>query len=286
MDSIRAIIEKIADKEESVLGAIIGDIVGSRFEFDNHRSKEFDFFTAESFVTDDSIMTLAVAKALKETELKAAKLGLTSFDEEYLVLLRKNTIHYMQTIGRKYPDCGYGLRFNGWIFSDDPKPYDSFGNGAAMRISPVGFFARSEKDVITLSDVITAVSHNHPEGIKGARATALAVYMARKKTPMEQIKRRIERDYYLLDFTIDELRPTYRFNETSQETVPQALQCFFESTSFEDAIRIAVSLGGDTDTIAAIVGGIAEAYYGIPEEMKERALGYLDDELLEIYHSI
>ncbi len=269
-----------------MLGAIVGDIVGSRFEFHNHRSKEFELFTDECFVTDDSIMTLAVAKALKKTQSKAKRLGLTSFDEEYLNLLKRNTIHYMQEIGRKYPDCGYGGRFYSWIFSDDPQPYNSFGNGAAMRISPVGIFARSKREVLILSDVITAVSHNHPEGIKGARATALAVYMARKGSGLEEIRESIISEYYPIDFTIDEIRDTYRFNETSQETVPQALQCFFESTSFEDAIRIAVSVGGDTDTIAAIVGGIAEAYYGVPEDIKDRALSYLDDYLLSLYQSL
>ncbi len=264
-----------------MLGAIIGDIVGSRFEFNNHRSKEFDLFTGDCSVTDDSIMTLAVARAIME----AAKAGTCggSHDRYDHARLSGLTVKYMQEIGRKYPNCGFGGMFYRWIFSSDPRPYHSYGNGAAMRVSPAGFAAPSERAAIELAETVTAVTHDHPEGIKGATATAVAIYMARSGALKSEIRVRIARDYYPLDFKIDDIRPTYRFNETCQETVPQAIECFLESVSFEDALRTAISLGGDSDTIAAITGAIAEAYYGVPEDIKEKALAYLDGELRLIY---
>mgnify|MGYP001062006973 CR=1 FL=1 len=154
-----------------------------------------------------------------------------------------------------------------------------------MRISPVGFYAKSEEEVFKLSEAITGVTHNHREGLKGAEATAIAVYMARTGKSKGDIRNRIISNYYPLDFTIDGIRDTYQFNETCQETVPQAIEAFFESDSFEDAIRTAISVGGDSDTLAAITGGIAEAYYGVPSEIKEKALSYLDDYLLSIYNN-
>jgi type I restriction enzyme M protein len=264
-----------------MLGAIVGDIVGSRFEFNNHRSKDFDLFGEGCFATDDSIMTLAVAKAIMEAEAQTPSGGRN--DNEFHTLLSGLTVKYMQEIGRKYPNCGYGGRFNNWVFSDDPKPYNSFGNGAAMRVSPAGFAAKSEKEAERLAETITAVTHNHKEGLKGAKTTARAIYMARSGVPKSEIRERIAGKYYSLDFTIDSIRPTYRFNETCQETVPQAIECFLESTSFEDAIRIAISLGGDSDTIGAIAGAIAGAYYGVPSDIKGKALAYLDAELRAIY---
>ncbi len=267
-----------------MIGAIIGDIVGSRFEFNNHRSKDFELFTDECFVTDDSIMTLAVAKAIMETCRTFEPSVVTSgFSDEFYSVLERNTIRYMQEIGRKYPNCGYGSRFYQWIFSDNPRPYNSFGNGAAMRISPVGFVARSEKEAVKMSKVVTSVSHNHAEGIKGAEATVIAIFMARTGSSKEEIRSRITRDYYELDFTLDEIRNTYEFNETCQGTVPEAIEAFLESTSFEDAIRNAISIGGDSDTLAAITGGLAEAYYGVPTDMEEKALTYLDPLLRSIY---
>ena len=267
-----------------LIGAIIGDIVGSRFEFNNHRSKEFELFTDECNVTDDSIMTIAVAKAIMET---GKNLKLLSNDSKnnyyYYKLLKSMTIRYMQKIGRKYPHCGYGGMFGQWIFSDNPKPYYSFGNGAAMRISPVGFIAPTEDEARKLSETITAVTHNHKEGIKGAEATVISIYMAKHGASKEEIRQKINEDYYNLNFTIDEIRDTYEFNETCQETVPQAIVAFLESDSFEDAIRTAISVGGDSDTLAAITGSIAEAYYGVPEDIKEKALTYLDTELRSIY---
>jgi ADP-ribosylglycohydrolase len=268
-----------------LIGAIIGDIVGSRFEFNNHRSKEFELFTDKCEATDDSIMTIAVAKAIMETEkMMKPLLNGREKNDEYYTLLKNMTIKYMQEIGRKYPYCGYGGMFWHWVFSDNPKPYDSYGNGAAMRISPVGFFAGTEYELRELSEKVTAVTHNHKEGIKGAEAVALSIFMAKQGASKEEIRNEINENYYGLDFTIDEIRDTYKFNETCQGTVPQAIVAFFESSSFEDAIRTAISVGGDSDTLAAITGSIAEAYYGVPEEIEKKVLTYLDDELRLIYY--
>lgn len=267
-----------------MIGAMIGDIVGSRFEFNNHRSKEFELFTEDCQVTDDSIMTLAIAKAMIETErIIKPCLGRYDDDSEYYALLERMSIKYMQEIGRKYPNCGYGGMFGEWVFREDPEPYYSFGNGAAMRISPVGFAARTESEACRLSEIVTGVTHNHEEGLKGAEAVAVAIFMARRGFTKSEIRKKINCNYYSLHFTIDEIRGTYQFNETCQETVPQAIEAFLESTSFEDAIRIAISVGGDSDTLAAITGAIAEAYYGVPEYLREKALTYLDQELRAIY---
>lgn len=249
-----------------MLGAIIGDIVGSRFEWINHRSKDFEFFTYKCFPTDDSIMSLAVAQAILISKNDYSDLS-------------KNTVECMQTIGRNYPDCGYGGSFYGWIFSNDPKPYNSYGNGTAMRVSAAGFAANSIEEAKKLSRLVTEVSHNHPEGIKGAEATTVAIYLAKKGSNILEIRDYINKNYYPMNFTLDEIRDTYQFNETCQETVPQALQAFFESSDFEDAIRNAISIGGDSDTVAAICGGVAEAYYGIPTDIREQALMFLDDRL-------
>ena len=262
-----------------MLGAIVGDLVGSPYEFNNHRSKDFPLFTRASFVTDDSIMTLALAKALMETARH-----LDREDEAFYPLLSKLAVKYMQEVGRPYPDCGYGGRFFSWIYSDQPQPYRSYGNGAAMRVSPAGFFAKSLEETIKLSYTVTAVSHNHPEGIKGAEATAVAIFLARQGASLEDIGGYIQDHYYDLDFSLDEIRPVYQFNETCQKTVPQAIQAFLESHSFEDAIRNAISIGGDSDTLAAITGAMAQAYYGVPPDIRKQALTYLDSRLLAIYY--
>jgi len=254
-----------------MLGAIIGDIAGSRFEFDNIRSKDFDLFAKDCNVTDDSIMTLAVAKAVLACNGDWERLGY-------------NAVTYMREIGRKYPHCGFGGMFRRWVFSDDPVPYNSYGNGSAMRVSPCGFIGRTEDETVLLSRKVTEVTHNHPEGMKGAEAVSVAIFMARNGAVKNEIKERMEKDYYALNFTLDSIREKYQFNETCQGTVPQAIEAFLESVSFEDAIRNAISIGGDSDTLAAITGGIAEAYYGIPSELKSRALSYLDSGLLIIYH--
>ncbi len=205
------------------------------------------------------------------------------FSQEFLDQLPGVTVDRMREIGPIYDaQAAYGGSFRKWLFSDSPRPYNSFGNGAAMRVSPAGFVAASEDEAKQISRAVTAVSHDHPEGIKGAEATTIAICMARNGASQEEIKQRIEADYYPLDFTIDQIRPTYRFNEICQDTVPQAIQCFLESESFEDALRIAVSLGGDTDTIAAITGSIAQAYYGIPPEIEREARQFLDDRLAGI----
>ena len=252
-----------------MLGAIIGDIVGSRFEWNNHRDKDFELFTNGCFPTDDSIMSLAIAKAIIVSK--------PDFSD-----LSDNAVKCMQSIGRNYPDCGYGGRFYGWMFSDDPRPYNSYGNGSAMRVSAAGFVARSLEEAKLLSKLVTEVTHNHPEGIKGAEATAVAIYMAKTGSSIFEIKDYINENYYPMNFTLDEIRDTYRFNETCQDTIPQALQAFFESSGFEDAIRNAISIGGDGDTLAAICGSVAEAYYGIPDDIRKQALTFLDKDLLKL----
>ena len=252
-----------------MLGAIIGDIVGSRFEWNNNRSKQFDFLTYKCSVTDDSIMSLAIAKALLESKADSSDLS-------------ENAVKYMQGIGRHYPNCGYGGRFIEWIHSDNPKPYGSYGNGAAMRVSACGFAANSLEEAKQLSKAVTEVTHNHSEGLKGAEATAVAIFLARSGKNLLEIRDYITKNYYPLNFTLDGIRDSYEFNESCQDTVPQALEAFFESNSFEDAIRNAISIGGDSDTLAAITGGIAEAYYGIPTEIRKHALTFLDERLLKI----
>lgn len=252
-----------------MLGAIIGDTVGSRFEWHNHRSKDFDFLTYKCEPTDDSIMTLAIAKAILKSEGNINKLP-------------DLAVRYMQQLGRLYPDAGYGGAFRKWIRSNNPKPYGSFGNGAAMRVSPVGFAAKSLDEAKAMSKAVTKVTHNHPEGIKGAEATTVAIFMALHGKSMLEIRDYIDKNYYPMNYTLDGIRGSYQFNETCQDTVPQAMMAFFESTGFEDAIRNAISIGGDSDTLAAITGGIAEAYYGIPSEIRKHELTFLDERLLAI----
>lgn len=252
-----------------MLGAIIGDIVGSRFEWNNNRNKQFDFLTYKCSVTDDSIMSLAIAKALLESTSDYSDLS-------------ENAVKLMQGIGRHYPDCGYGGRFRDWIHSDNPKPYGSYGNGSAMRVSACGFVANSLEEAKQLSKAVTEVTHNHHEGLKGAEATAVAIFLARSGKNLLEIRDYITKNYYPLNFTLDGIRDSYEFNESCQDTVPQALEAFFESKNFEDAIRNAISVGGDSDTLAAITGGIAEAYYGIPTEIRKHALTFLDERLLKI----
>ncbi|WP_422485409.1 ADP-ribosylglycohydrolase family protein [Gudongella sp. DL1XJH-153] len=267
-----------------MIGAIIGDIVGSRFEWNNHKSKEFELFTHECHFTDDTVLTMAVAKAIMETEKTIEPSpGRYGFDSKYYTLLSEMSIKFMQEIGRKYPYSGYGGRFHGWLFSNNPKPYNSYGNGSAMRISPAGFAARSETEAISLTKAITEITHDHEDGLKGAEATTMAIYMARQGNTKDEIKEKISTEYYPLDFMLDDIREEYAFDVSCQGSVPQAIKAFLESESFEDAIRTAISIGGDSDTIAAIAGAIAEAHYGVPEDLKKEALEYLDDELRGIY---
>lgn len=252
-----------------MIGAIIGDIVGSRFEWNNIKSKDFEFFTKKCSPTDDSIMTLALAQAILLSK------------SDYSDLSQK-AVDCMQFIGRNYPGCGYGGSFRYWMFSDDPKPYYSYGNGAAMRVSAAGFVASSLEEAKDVAKKITEVTHNHPEGIKGAQATAVAIYMAKSGASLLEIRDYIDKKYYPMNFTLDGIRDTYKFNETCQNTVPQALMAFFESVNFEDSIRNAISIGGDSDTLAAICGGVAEAYYGVPNKIRKDALVFLDQRLLKI----
>ena len=253
-----------------MFGAIIGDIIGSRFEFfNNKKGKEFELFNEDCTFTDDTVMSLAICKALMECN--------GNYDE-----LSNQTIKNMKELGEIYPFAGYGGMFTQWLGNPNPEPYNSFGNGAAMRVSAVAYEATTIDEVKKLSKLVTEVTHNHPEGIKGAEAIAVAIFLARIGKDKKQIKEYIERNYYILDFTIDEIRANYNFDETCQGSVPQALECFFESTNFEDAIRTAISLGGDSDTIGAMVGSIAEAYYGVPNHIKESAIYYLDNFLYGI----
>lgn len=252
-----------------MLGAIIGDIVGSRFEWNNIKTKEFDFLNYRCFPTDDSIMTLALAQAILISKPDYSDLS-------------KNAVECMQAVGKNYPNCGYGGKFSEWMFSDNPQPYNSFGNGAAMRVSAAGFAANSLAKAKMLAKKITEVTHNHPEGLKGAEATAVAIYMARTGSSILEIRDCIDQNYYPMNFTLDGIRATYQFSETCQDTIPQALMAFFESSGFEDAIRNAISIGGDSDTIAAICGGVAEAFYGIPSGIRKHALTFLDERLLRI----
>ena len=256
-----------------MIGAIIGDIVGSRFEFDNRLSKEFEFFHPSCEFTDDTVMTCAVAQALMDSKPDYSDLS-------------ERTVEAMQRIGRQFPDCGYGARFYHWMFSDDPQPYNSFGNGSAMRVSPVGFAARDVEEAKKLSAAVTCISHNHPEGMKGAEATAVAIVLARQGKSKKEIRAAME-EYYDLDTSVEENRTQClgHGSEICQVSVPQALACFFEGESFEDVIRNCISIGGDSDTIAAIAGSMAEPLFGVPETIRERAESFLDQLQLETLRS-
>ena len=274
-----------------MLGAIIGDIVGSRYEWNNIKTKAFPLFGKDCRFTDDTVMTIAVAEAV----MNGGE--------------RDDFIDAMKKYGRMFPRAGYGGRFYSWLFSDNREPYNSFGNGSAMRVSPcgwimdcgftarTGFFPSNAREMAKLSAEVT---HNHPEGIKGALATADAIFLARYyfggycgdyETPINndpadcktRIQEYIEKEHgYDLSRTLDEIRPGYRFDVSCQGSVPQAIIAFLESTDFEDAIRNAISLGGDSDTIGAITGSIAEAAYGIPEWIEKTAVSYLDKPLVDV----
>lgn len=259
-----------------MLGAITGDIVGSVYEWNNYRAKDFPFFRADCFFTDDSIMTFAVAEAILNGG------GAEQFAEA------------LKAFGRRYPHADYGGRFRQWLLSAGREPYYSFGNGAAMRVAPCAehVFRKLAPDAdedqavqaaMALARASAAVTHNHPEGIKGAEATAYAQMMGYLHGPA-RAKERILKDIpamfgYDLARRLDDIRPVYRFDESCQGTVPEAIIAFLESDGFEDAIRNAISIGGDSDTLAAITGAIAEAAYGIPDALREQAIAYLDQPL-------
>jgi len=246
-----------------MLGALVGDIVGSVFEWNNHRSKDFPLFCPESFFTDDSVLTVALAEAI---------LG----GSDYASVMR--------LYGQRYPKAGYGGMYRRWLLDPSMGPYGSFGNGAAMRIGPAGWAFGTLDETLDRARLYTAVTHDHPEGIKGAQAVAGAIWMARHGSSKSDLRDWVERTTgYDLSRTCDEIRPDYKFNETCQRTVPEALIAFLESTDFEDAIRNGISLGGDSDTLACITGSIAEAFYGgVPAPIEKEALARLDAPLRDV----
>ena len=252
-------------------GAIIGDIAGSRFEWNNIKHKQFELLDRRCFFTDDTVMTLAVAEAILECCGDVKRLP-------------DQAVKCMQEVGRPYPGCGYGGRFYNWIYSEHPEPYNSWGNGSAMRVSPVAWAARDLDECISMSRAVTEVTHNHPEGIKGAEAIAVATFLALHGGTKDEIRKRIESAYgYDLSFTLDDIRPDYRFDVSCMGTVPPAIAAFLESTDFEDAITNAVSIGGDSDTLAACTGAVAEAYYGVSLKTRDIALTFLDQRLYAIW---
>ena len=248
-------------------GAIIGDIIGCVYEHNNIKTKDFPLFSKWSDFTDDTVMTCAVADAFLE---------LLENDGDLLETLTEYMHHY----GNTFRHRGYGGRFRSWLKDPEPKPYNSFGNGAPMRCSAAGWIAGSPEKAFELGMYTAAPTHNHPEGMKAAGITAMLIWHARNGADMDEL-REIAQNAYELP-VLDEIRPYYTFDVSCQGTMPVALSAFFESTSFEDAVRNAVSVGGDSDTIAAITGSIAEAYYGVPEELWERACEYLDDRLAKV----
>ncbi|WP_446425620.1 ADP-ribosylglycohydrolase family protein [Mailhella sp.] len=249
-----------------MLGAVIGDIVGSRFEWQNIKNKEFALFAPSCSITDDSVMTLAVAQAILDCEGGREDLGASA-------------VRRMQNFGRRWARGCYGGSFARWLMSDEPRPYGSYGNGAAMRVSACAWAASSLDEALDMARRVTAVTHDHPEGLKGAAAITAAIWLAREGEDRAALRSFLERHFYRLDFTLDQIRPNYGFDMSCQGSVPQALTAFLESTDFEDALRNAVSLGGDSDTIAAIAGSVAEAFYGIPRALRVEALACLDDAL-------
>ncbi|MDP2425397.1 MAG: ADP-ribosylglycohydrolase family protein [bacterium] len=253
-----------------MLGAIIGDVIGSIFEFNSILTKNFELFTEKNELTDDSYLTIAVFLALEKCNGNYEKLSSTTAREFMKIYI-------------KYPDPmgGYGTMFADWVLDclehfKIVKPYNSFGNGSAMRVSPVPYFSVSLEHCIDLTRKVTKITHNHEEGLKGAEATAVAIYLALNKHSKEDIKNHIINNYYPLNESLADIRKYYKFDGSCQGSVPQSIQAFMESNSYEDAIRNVISLGGDADTMAAITGSIAEAYYGIPSHIQNKLSNYLD----------
>ena len=253
-------------------GAILGDMIGAPFEFDRgKKTKDFPLFCSESQFTDDTVMTLAVAEALLDSE---------EHPEEDV---RLALICSMRKWGTAYPDAGYGGRFRRWLVSKYPEPYNSFGNGSAMRVSAAGWLYPTLEETRRVARLTAAITHNHPEGIKGAESTASIIFLARTGNSKEAIREYITREFgYDLSRICDEIRPTYRHDESCQRTVPEAITAFLEGTSFEDVIRTAVSLGGDCDTLTCIAGSMAEAFYGVPDELKKECRKRLDQDMLAV----
>ena len=254
-------------------GAILGDIIGSPYEFDRgNKSKDFPLFSRNSRFTDDSVMTLAVADAFLSLPPQVSE-----------VEIRRFLVRSMQTYGQAFPHAGYGGMFRRWLKDPNPQPYGSYGNGSAMRVSSAAWLFDDLETVRHMARLSAEVTHNHPEGIKGAEATASAIYLARTGSTKAEIKAYIEANFhYDLSRTCDEIRPTYHHVESCQETVPEAITAFLEGESFEDVIRTAVSLGGDCDTLTCIAGSIAEGYYGVPEELKQQCRERLPEDLRKV----
>ena len=247
-------------KSKLILGAIVGDIIGSVFEWDNVKTTDFELFNIHTDFTDDTVLTVATMECITNN---------SDFSKTY------------QSYCRKFPNRGYGGRFRSWISSENPTPYNSWGNGSAMRVSPVGWAFNTLDEVLFFAKRSAEVTHNHPEGVKGAQAVASSLFLARNGSPKSDIKSYVEYTFgYNLNRTIDEIRPNFKFDESCQGTVPEAIIAFLESTDFENAIRLAISLGGDSDTIACITGGIAEAFYEkIPDYIIEGSIEILPNEL-------
>ena len=248
-----------------MIGSIIGDVIGSRFEFNNHKSKRFELFHSDCEFTDDTICTIATMDWINN--------GMKIPYETYLLKWCK-----------KYPSPmgGYGGGFSKWLVDKDKSPYYSFGNGSAMRVAPVGIYSSTIIEALDLAEKTAKVTHNHEEGIKGAKAIALAIYYLKVGCEKDEIREEMEDLGYDLSMTVDDIRLTYVFDESCQCTVPEAIVCFLESDSFEDAIRNAISIGGDSDTIACIIGGLAEAYYGVPSELKKEVNNFIPIEFKNI----
>ncbi len=245
-----------------MLGAIAGDIIGSIYEFHNIKTKDFPLFGKYNCFTDDTVLTIAVADA---------------------ILNQGDYSRYIKGYFRRYPNVGYGGNFLIWGQLDSVKPYNSWGNGSAMRVSSVGYAFNDLETVLSEAKKSAEVTHNHIEGIRGAQATASAIFLARKGKSKEEIKAYITENFgYDLSQTIEEIRPSYQFDVSCQGSVPQAITAFLDATDFEDAIRNAISIGGDSDTIACICGGIAQAFYGLPDEIASQSFSYLDDELKQV----
>ena len=259
-----------------MLGAILGDMVGSPFEFDhnNYKHKDFPLLSERSHFTDDTVMTFAVARGVIAGQGDAQK----TFAEVQ---------HEMRRWGRAYPNAGYGGMFGRWLCAEHPQPYGSFGNGSAMRVAAAGWLFDTLDKTLEMAKVTAEITHNHPEGIKGAQATAAAIFLARTGHSKPEIRQYVEQTFgYDLSRTCDEIRPYYCNVETCQQTVPEAIIAFLESNSFEDALRNAVSLGGDTDTLACITGGIAEAFYGMPQELRTETLKRLPEEMQDTFEHL
>lgn len=256
-------------------GAIMGDIVGSRFEFDRgDKTKDFKLFTADSVYTDDTVMTIAVAEALLDAGPNAEEAD-----------VKARLVDSMKKWGRKYPRAGYGGKFRVWLFSEDTEAYGSYGNGSAMRVSAVGWLYDSIERTREVARWTAEVTHNHPEGIKGAEAAAAIIYLARSGYDKEYIKEYVVREFgYDLSRTCDEIRPTYYHVESCQETVPEAITAFLEGENYTDVVRTAVSLGGDCDTLTDIAAAMGEAYYGIPRKFLSEIGRRLSNEMKDVLH--